>query len=114
MVKDRILLTTSVLSLFAGYFVYDYILKVSPDYSIISIVFTFLISLGVFSLSNKGKSFWSFFGETRKEFSKIYFPAFKEVMEGFVVVLVFCSVAMAIIWLLDGVFLNIYNSLMVK
>lgn len=114
MVKDKILLTTSLLSLFAGYFVYDYVLKVFPDYSIISVVFTLLISLGIFSTSSKGKSFWSFFGETKKEFKKIYFPAFKEVLEGFVVVLIFCSVAMAIIWALDGVFLNLYNSLMVK
>lgn len=114
MVKDKVLLTTSVLSLFAGYFAYDYVLKVAPDYSIISIVFTLLVSLGIFSLSEKGKSFWSFFGDTKKEFSKIFFPDGKEVFEGFIVVLIFCSVAMALIWFLDGVFLNIYNSLMVK
>lgn len=114
MLKDKILLTTSTLSLVGGYFVYDHILRTAPDYSILTMVFVLLFSMGIFSFSNKGKGFWSFLGETKKEFSKIYFPAFNEVMQGFVVVMIFCSVAMAIIWFLDGVFLNIYNSLMVK
>lgn len=114
MIKDKILLSTSVLSLIGGYFVYDYIFKTMPDYSIISIALTFLLSIGLFSLSNKGQSFWKFLGNTKQEFGKIYFPESKEVFEGFGVVIIFCCVSMAIIWFLDGIFLNIYNSLMIK
>lgn len=112
MIKNKIILTTSLISLFGGYFVYDYISRFHANYSIIAVLFIILISMGIFSFSLEGKRFWNFFSEVKLEFKKIYFPNIKEVMQGLGVVFVFCSVSMTLIWFLDGIFLNIYNSLM--
>lgn len=112
MIKNKIILTTSLISLLGGYFVYDYISRFYTNYSIIAVVFVMALSLSIFSFSLEGKRFWSFFGDVKREFRKIYFPKIGEVMEGLGVVFLFCSVSMSLIWFLDGVFLNLYTSLM--
>lgn len=114
MLKDKIVNGLSIATLLSGYFVYEKIQSIDPNYSLIAMIGMIMISLMVFSLSKDGKRFWGFFKDVKVEFKKIHFPKFPEVVNGFFVVIVFCSVAMALIWFLDGVFLNIYNLLMVK
>tara|TARA_Y100001960_G_scaffold334141_1_gene445767 strand:- start:61237 stop:61578 length:342 start_codon:yes stop_codon:yes gene_type:complete len=112
MLKNKIILGTSLISLFGGYFIYDYTARFHSNYAIMAVIAVMAIALSIFSFSNEGKRFWNFFGDVKKEFKKIYFPKLPEVIEGLAVVFVFCAVAMSVIWFLDGVFLNLYNSLM--
>lgn len=114
MLKDKIINTASLITLLSGYFVYDAVQEINANYSILAMIGMLVVSLGVFSLSQDGKNFWGFFKDVKVEFRKIHFPKFPEVVNGLIVVFVFCAVSMALLWFLDGIFLNIYNMLMVK
>lgn len=112
MIKDKISIGASITTLIGGYFAYDYMTRMNPNYALVTMIFIMLISLGIFSLSTQGKSFWNFFGDVKKEFGKIYFPKFKEVLNGLFVVFIFCSFFMTLIAGMDHMFLHLYNSLM--
>lgn len=112
MIKDKISMSLSILSLLGGYFAYEYMIKINQNYALITIILIMAISLGIFSISSQGKQFWSFFAGVKSEFGKIYFPRVKEVMNGLVVVIIFCAFFMTLIAGMDSVFLNLYNSLM--
>lgn len=114
MLKDKIINGLSFLILLSGYFVYEQVQRLAPSYSIIAMVGILMVSLGFFSFSSDGKRFWNFFKDVKLEFKKIHFPKLPEVVNGLLVVFLFCSVSMFVIWFFDGIFLNIYNSLMVK
>ena len=112
MIKNKVYNSISGLILASGYFVYDYVLNVNANYSIIAMLLILSISLGVFSLSDQGKTFWLFFKGVKAEFGKIFFPKSNEILNGLFVVLLFSLVLMVIIGAMDHVFLNLYNSLM--
>ena len=112
MIKDKISITMSILTLLGGYFAYEYMTKVNQSYALITIILIMAVALGIFSISTKGKSFWLFFSDVKSEFTKIYFPKFKEVLNGLFVVFIFCAFFMTLIAGMDSVFLNLYNSLM--
>jgi len=112
MIKDKISIAMSISTLLGGYFAYEYMTKINQNYALITIILIMGISLGIFSVSRQGKTFWSFFSDVKSEFGKIFFPKFKEVINGLFVVLVFCTFFMTLIAGMDSVFLNLYNSLM--
>lgn len=112
MTKDKISISTSILTLVGGYFAYEHMVTINQNYALITLIVILGISLGIFSISTQGKSFWSFFADVKKEFGKIYFPKFKEVLNGLFVVFIFCAFFMSLIAGMDSVFLNLYNSLM--
>jgi preprotein translocase subunit SecE len=112
LIKDKIINGISFITLLSGYFVYDQVQSINPNYSILAMIAILLVSLGIFSFSTNGKDFWNFFKDVKSEFGKIHFPQFPEVVNGLGVVFIFCAISMAVIWFLDGIFLNAYNMLM--
>lgn len=109
MIKDKIFMSLAIINLFTGYFVYDYINRINSNYDLISLIGILAFSLLIFSFSTKGKSFWLFLGDIKKEFSKIYFPKMNEVLNGLKVVFLFVTSFMILIWLLDSMFLKLYQ-----
>lgn len=109
MIKDKVFMGLAIINLFTGYFVYDYISRINPNYEVISLMGILAFSLVIFSFSTKGKSFWLFLGDIKREFAKIYFPKMNEVLNGLKVVFIFVISFMIIIWLLDSMFLKLYQ-----
>ena len=72
MLKNKIILGTSLISLFGGYFIYDYTARFHSNYAIMAVIAVMAIALSIFSFSNEGKRFWNFFGDVKKEFKKMF------------------------------------------
>lgn len=99
----------SIASIIGGYFLNQYLMNINPLYATISLIFTVVVAFGLFYLSPQGKKFINFFNGVKQESKKIFYPNLSEVMNGFGVVLIFCTTFLVLIWLMDSVFMKLYQ-----
>lgn len=111
MIKNRLIIGLSILTLIGGYFIYNHMIQFNQNYALVTIISILVLATGIFSLSDEGRKFWNFFKDVKQEFKKIYFPKGKEVLNGLIVVFVFCVFFLILIGVMDTFFLKLYNSL---